>query len=82
MARNDGGSQNTITALSHMNFNESLFFAVGHRAVNVLHQDRECRHRDRFFPRLPNIEADMGDLWISISAPGDRQRAQPLAAEK
>src|ERR1019366_9612767 len=82
MASDHGGTQNPIGALSHMYLHEPFLFTVGHRAVDVLHQDRECRYRDSLFPRLPNIKTDMGDLRISISTPRDRQCAQPRATEE
>ena len=82
MAGDDGGAENSIAALSHMNLHKSVLFAISHGAVDVVHQDRECRDRNAALARLPNVKSDMRDLRIGIGAPGDRQCAQPLATEE
>src|ERR1700688_1903329 len=46
MARDHGGAQNSIGAISHMYLHESFLFAVSHRAIDVMHQNRESPHRD------------------------------------
>ena len=44
MARDHGGTQNAVGVLSDMDLHESVPLAVGYRAIDVVHQNRERPH--------------------------------------
>ncbi len=65
-------AENQIGSFPDMDFHEPDFFAVGDRAMHVMHRDSEGSHRDVLIARLANIEANVGDLGIGIGAPRNR----------
>src|ERR1700689_3688334 len=77
-----GSAQNPVGAVSHVDLDEPLLFSIGHRAVDVMHENREGLDRYGLIPRLANIKTDMGAFRVSIGPPGNAQRTQSLAAQE
>ena len=75
----DRRAENPVRSLLDVDLHEAHLLVVGDRTIDVVHRDGEGLHRNVPLARLPHIEADVSDLRVGISAPGNRQRAQPLA---
>ena len=82
MARDHGCAQNAVGALLDMDFHESVLFAVGYRAIDIVHQDCKRAHLDAFLLCLAHIQANMGDFRVAIGAPGDRQLTPSFTARE
>src|SRR5579883_1324195 len=80
--RDNGSAQDSIRTVSYVYFYESLIFPIGNRPIDVMHENRESLYGYALLARFANIETDMGDFWMGIGTPGDRQRTKSLAPQE
>src|SRR5258708_7134613 len=78
----DRGSEDAVAALPKVNLDQPFRLPVEQRAVDVLELLNDRVDFQTFIARVFFIEPDMGDLWIGVRAPRDREAAQALSAEK
>ena len=77
-----GSPQNSVRALFDVYLYKAFVFAVDNRAIHLVRRHRNGLNRYILFARLLHVHPYMGDFRIGISAPGNRQFAQPLSAKE
>src|SRR5208282_1002629 len=82
MTGDNGGTKNLVGSFFDMDLHESGLFAVGDRAMHVVHRYGKGSHRDVLVACLADVEADVSNLGIGVGAPRNRQRAKPPSTKR
>src|SRR5450631_1708295 len=78
----DCGAEYLVAAITNVDFNETAFLTVDDGAINVMHRDSKGLDPDVAFARLLDIEADVGNLRVGVSAPRNPLRTHSFATGK
>jgi hypothetical protein len=69
MPSDDCGAKYLVATITDVDFHETTFLTVDDRAINVMQRDSKRLDPNVAFPRLFDIEANVGNLWVSVGAP-------------
>src|SRR5688572_14573145 len=74
--------KNLVSTCLDEKLEESFFFSVGDRSVDIAQRNDKCVYLDSSLLAVPLIHSDMSNLRISVCTPRNSQRTEFLSSQK